>query len=341
MKRFTQISIFLLALGLTACASTQSNMVVASGEDKDVGLGGTGMLATTGDADNGLGGTGILGEITGFGSIFVNGIEIEYDKATAFTIDGKPADFQQLAIGDVVEVLTTDANEYTHAQIINLRHEVIGKVESIDPQTFSFTVQGQTVVQPVNKRLLPEVGSTVAVAGFRVDKNTIVSTRVEPAAVKTSLLRTGTALPFKEKTSRWLVQMHVQENRAAFQLEGATHVLSVKQKAEKTYADRLGIKILQLQKPAAGQLKLERVIEPGAMPRGQRLTEPSQWHGGSKMNKPVPGAMPGPGAGSGFGPGSTGSGSGAGSMGGSGSSPAQGPQPGSGQMNMNGRLGGR
>jgi len=336
MNRFTRISILLLALGLAACASTQSNMVAASGEDKDVGLGGTGMLATAGDADNGLGGTGILGEITGFGSIFVNGIEIEYDSGTSFTIDGKPADYQQLEIGDVVEVLTTDANEYTRAQIINLRHEVIGEVEAIDPQTFSFTVRGQTVVQPVNKRLLPEVGSTVAVAGFRIDDSTIVSTRVMPAAAKSGLLRTGTALPFKEKTARWLVQIHVQKNKAVFQLQGVTHVLSVKQKAENTYADRLGIKILQLQKPASGRLKLERVIEPGAMPRGQRIPAPLQWRGGNKMNKPVSGAMPGPGTGSGFGQ-SPGSGSGSGA----GSSPGQGPQSGSGQRNMNGRFGGR
>ncbi len=341
MNSFTRISIFLLALGLAACASTQSNMVAASDEDKDVGLGGTGMLASTdGDADNGLGGTGILGEITGFGSIFVNGIEIEYDSGTSFTIDGQSAEYQQLEIGDVVEVLTTDANEYTRAQIINLRHEVIGKVEAIDPQTFSFTVQGQTVVQPVNKRLLPEVGSTVAVAGFRVDDNTIVSTRVMPAAAKSGLLRTGTALPFKEKTARWLVQMHVQKNKAVFQLQGTTHVLSIKQKAENTYADRLGIKILQLQKPVSGRLKLERVIEPGAMPRGQRIPAPLQWRGGNKMHKPVPGAMPGPGTGSGFGQSSgSGSGSGSGSMGGS--SPGQGPQSGSGQRNMNGRPGGR
>lgn len=331
MNSFTRISIFLLAFGLAACASTQSNMYAASDEDNDVGLGGTGMLATVdGDADIGLGGTGILGEITGFGSIFVNGIEIEYDSGTSFTIDGKPAEYQQLEIGDVVEVLTTDANEYTRAQVINLRHEVIGKVEAIDPQTFSFTVQGQTVVQPVNKRLLPEVGSTVAVAGFRIDDNTIVSTRVIPAAAKSGLLRTATALPFKEKTARWLVQVHVQKNKAVFQLQGATHVLSVKQKTENTYADRLGIKILQLQKPANGSLKLERVIEPGVMPRGRRIPAPLQWRGGNKMHKPVSGAVPGPGTGSGFGSGSMG-----------GSSSGQGSQSGSGQRNMNGRPGGR
>ncbi len=326
MNRFYRIIIFLLIVGLAACTSTRSNMYAAGDEDKDVGLGGTGMLANAdSDVDNGLGGTGILGEITGFGSIFVNGIEIEYDSKTRFTIDGKPAGYQRLEIGDVVEVLTTDADKHTQAKIINLRHEVVGKVEAIEPQTFSFTVQGQTVIQPVNKRLLPEVGRSVAVSGFRVDENTIVSTRVMPADAQSSLLRTHTALPFEEKTTRWLVQMHVQKNEAVFQLQGVTHVLSVKKKAGNSYADRLGIRILQLQKPATGRLKLERVIEPAVMPRGQRVSAPLQWRGGNKMHKPVPGSIPGPGTGSGFG-----SGSGSGNR----------PQSGSGQKNMKGRFGG-
>jgi len=135
MNNLYRIIIFLLAVSFAACASTPSNMAVANNdEDKDIGLGGTGMLAATdSEAGSGLGGTGILGKITGFGSIFVNGIEIEYDNETAFTIDGKTAVSQQLEIGDVVEVLTTDANKYTQARVINLRHEVIGKVESVLP----------------------------------------------------------------------------------------------------------------------------------------------------------------------------------------------------------------
>jgi hypothetical protein len=46
------------------------------------------MLASAGGTGSGLGGTGILGKVTGFGSVFVNGIEIEYDDKTIYTIDG-------------------------------------------------------------------------------------------------------------------------------------------------------------------------------------------------------------------------------------------------------------
>lgn len=298
MNNLYRIIILLLITSFTACTSTQSNLLAADDEDNDIGLGGTGLLAhANSGADSGLGGTGILGEITGFGSIFVNGIEIEYDSETTFTVNGKAAAYQQLEVGDVVEVLTTDLNKHTQAQIINLRHEVIGKVESIDPDTFSFTVQGQTVIQPINKRRLPEVGTSVAVSGFRVDKETIVSTRVMPANAEQTLLRTSTELPFKQKTTHWLVQIHVQNDKAVFKLEGTRHVLSIKEKTKKSLSDRLGIRILQLQKPATGQLQLERVIEPMEMPRGQRVSVPAQWPGGYKGQKHMPGSMPGPGAG--------------------------------------------
>jgi hypothetical protein len=313
MNNIYRLIILLLLISFSACTSNPSNMSAGNDEDEDIGLGGTGLLATAdGDSDNGLGGTGILGEITGFGSVFVNGIEIEYDRETTFTIDGKPADYQQLQIGDVVEVLTSDLDKHTQAKIINLRHEVIGKVEATDAQTFSFTVQGQTIIKPIHNRLLPEVGTMVAVSGFRIDNKTIISTRVVPTDAKETLLRTHTGLPFENKTTHWLVQLHVKNNKVAFQLSGTEHALKVKQKTKKTYADLLGIKILQLKKPAAGRLKLERVVEPMMMPRGQRVSIPLQQRGGNGY-KSGTGSMSGPGTGHGSGAGagsSTGSGSG-------------------------------
>lgn len=292
MSYFLRIIMFFLMTSLVACVSNPLHTVAADDEDKDIGLGGTGLLAnTTSDTGNGLGGTGLLGEITGFGSIFVNGIEVEYDSETPFTIDGKASAYQPLEIGDVIEVLTLDASNHTQARQINLRHEVIGRVDSVEAETFSFTIRGQSIIQAIDKASLPEVGARVAVSGFRINEQTIVSTRVTPADAKQTLLRTHTALPFREKATRWRVQTHVQNNKAVFQLDGVTHVLNMKEKTERSFADRLGIMILQLQKPATGQLKLEQVIEPMKMPRGQpaSTTEP----GGNRLLKNMPGSIPG------------------------------------------------
>lgn len=282
--------IFLLIISLASCVSTQSNMTAANDEDQDIGLGGTGLLANTG---SGLGGTGILGEITGYGSIFVNGIEVEYDSRTVFTIDGKAATYQQLEIGDVVEVLTTDDSQHTYAQKINLRHEVIGNVESVDPQTYSFKVHGQTVIQAIDKGALPEVKTTVAVSGFRIDEQTILSTRVVSLDTKQSLLRTNIELPFKEKTDRWLVQLHVQNAQAIFQLDGIKHILSLQEKTGESLKSSLNVRVLQLHKSTSDKLKLDRVIKPLELPRGRQSLMPVQRPGSNMQPGTTPALMPG------------------------------------------------
>ena len=270
----------LLVLSLGACVSSQSNVVAANDEDKDIGLGGTGVVAgADSGAGSGLGGTGILGEITGFGSIFVNGIEIEYDNKTAFSINGKTAVPQPLEIGDVVEVLTVDDKQHTQAQIINLRHEVIGVVESVEPQTYSFTVNGQSIVQSVVKSTFPEVGTTVAVAGFRIDGQTIVSTRVTPAKTGQDLLRSDTRLPFIKDAQRWLIQTKTMSGKVIFQNDGVTRSFSLDNKTDKSVKDGLGIKILQLQKSATGKINLKQIVEAVNIPRGKRLLNPVRQQG--------------------------------------------------------------
>jgi len=273
------ITLILITLSLSVCSSTALNMSVSGDEDSDIGLGGTGMLAKNIKDDSGMGGTGILGQITGFGSIFVNGIEVEYDNKTPFTIDGKTATPQQLEIGDVVEVLTLDTRQHTQALTINLRHEVIGKVEAIETQTYSFKINGQTIILPINAGTLPEVGSRVAVSGFRVNDNTIMSSRVTPAGTKHSLLRTHTELPFTGKTKQWLIQMHVQ-NKVSFNLGVTPHTFTTREKTEKS-DKHLRIKILELQKSDSGQLKLNKVINPATLPLGKpekHLISPGQWN---------------------------------------------------------------
>ena len=266
MSRIYKLFIFLLIISVTSCASDYSTINAANDEDKDIGLGGTGLLANTG---SGLGGTGIIGEITGFGSIFVNGIEVEYNNKTPFSINGNEATYQQLKIGDVVEVLTTNSSNHTRAQKINLRHEVIGRVESVNAETFSYIVQGQTIIQKQNTRALPEVGTTVAVSGMRINEQTIMSTRTAVTNTEQRLLRIGTELPFKGQAARWSIQMHIKNGQAEIQLDGNKQILSI----DKTIADSSkavsAIKILELHRSATGQLKLDNVLSPSDIPRGQ------------------------------------------------------------------------
>jgi hypothetical protein len=299
MNKYYRVLLFLLFSGLAACVSTQSPVQLAGNdEDEDVGLGGTGLLAETDTGAGGIGGTGITGVITGYGSIFVNGIEIEYDDETPFTIDGESVPSQNLEIGDVVDVLTVDSKQYTHAQIINLRHEIIGVVESVEPQTYSFNINGQSIVQPVNKSVLPEVGSTVAVSGFRIDEKTVLSTRVKPADIKQSLVRAHTELPYKDRAARWLIQKYVKDGDVRIHLGSVAHEFKLDEgKVDKgkgeSLSDRLGIKILGVNKLVSGRLVIDQVIDPVTVPRGSRIPVPAHQPINNRMQYEVPGASPG------------------------------------------------
>lgn len=309
MNNIYRIITLLLVISITACVSSQSNIVAANDEDKDIGLGGTGMVAdTNNNTGSGLGGTGIIGEITGYGSIFVNGIEVEHDNDTAFTINGKTAAHQQLEIGDVVEILTVDAKQHTNAQIINLRHEVIGRVESVEPETYSFTVRGQAIVQAINKGKQPEVGEIIAVSGFRLDQQTILSTRISSADVEQSMLRTSTRLPFSNKAQRWLIQTHVRANKATIQHNDVAYTFALTEKTNKSFKDQLGIQILQLQKSATEKLELKQVIEQANIPRGRPSLKPVRQQNGNMLQRVSPGSVTNSNSGSGAAPnsGSTG-----------------------------------
>jgi len=283
MIHLYKIFAFLLITSLTACVSTPSNLAASSDEDQDIGLGGTGMLASTG---NGLGGTGIIGEITGFGSIFVNGIEIEYDNKTPFTMNGKTVAYQSLAIGDVVEVLTTNGRQHTDARTINVRHEVIGEVDSVNPQTHSFTVQGQTIIPASKNHPLPTMGDRLAVSGFRINSQEIQATRITPADNRPALLRTEASLPFSNQAARWLIQTHVSNGQLKVHFNSNTQVISI---AQKTVASgtQSGMKILRLQKSSTTQVSLERVINSAELPRG-RSTETLLPHPNNNIRRSRP-----------------------------------------------------
>ena len=67
---------------------------------KDQGIGGTGSIFR--GEDQGLTGTGYFGTISNFGSIIINGREIDVSEAPFVKIDGVTADISELKIGHVI-----------------------------------------------------------------------------------------------------------------------------------------------------------------------------------------------------------------------------------------------
>jgi uncharacterized membrane protein YgcG len=180
LKLFCLISIL---LALSSCTGG-TRTYLAADDDEDYGIGGTGLVAQN------LGGAavGIVGEITGFGSIFVNGFEVENDDSTIISVNGRKVLKHEFEIGEVVEVLTPDERPLTNAALINVRHEVIGPVSEIDRARNRFTILNQNVLienLPANI----EIGAFLAISGFRDDDGQIHATHIAAAKRGSVLIR--------------------------------------------------------------------------------------------------------------------------------------------------------
>jgi hypothetical protein len=157
-----------------------SKFSIAVEKPKDDGIGGTGMVLSPGD--DGIGGTGIIGTITEFGSIFVNGQEIDYDRDQTVMIDGIASSNKALKIGHVVKVVATNSDNHLVTNSISIDHEVIGPISAIDHDKATATVLGQPVIMSARKKMGPfKIGDWVAVSGLRRTNGTIVASLVEPS----------------------------------------------------------------------------------------------------------------------------------------------------------------
>lgn len=98
-------------------------------------------------AGGGIGGTGISqGPVTGFGSIFVNGLEIETTGAKIEVDDNQNASQGDLRVGMVVLVeWEKDAGGKYTARRVKYAKDVQGTVQGIDTTNNTLTVLGQTV----------------------------------------------------------------------------------------------------------------------------------------------------------------------------------------------------
>jgi Domain of unknown function (DUF5666) len=159
------------------------------------GIGGTGQRITRAP---GIGGTGIIGTITGFGSILVNGFEIDFAPDLPISFQDKTVWGDALRVGHVVEIEADGKGQRLTARRIAVRHEVGGPIQSIDRDKQQIVVLGQTVmvsqtiiaVQDQSTSLNDiAVGDRVDVSGLRRDDGVIVASRVDKAVSEAALIR--------------------------------------------------------------------------------------------------------------------------------------------------------
>ncbi|MDR3533271.1 MAG: DUF5666 domain-containing protein [Rhodopila sp.] len=171
-----------LAGGVVCRAGRNGGPVVA-----DRGIGGTGApMAVPGLSrvgDRGIGGTGVVGVITGFASVCVNGLEVRYDRSAAVDINGTPASASALRAGQMVVIQAEGAAKASYARTISVRHEVAGRIESVQLRSGMLTIGGQPVSVPEGTWGANHfrLGDWVEVSGLRREDGIIVASRLDRA----------------------------------------------------------------------------------------------------------------------------------------------------------------
>jgi hypothetical protein len=133
------------------------------------GIGGTGLT----DWSGGIGGTGVFGTITGFGSLIINGLHVDFApdqkvESLLGSVTGK-----DLQIGQVVAVQANNVGQGLVAQRIVLQTALVGQVEAIDTEQSELVVAGERIVilpNLTNSAFSLEqlkVGDTLVVSGAR------------------------------------------------------------------------------------------------------------------------------------------------------------------------------
>lgn len=145
------------------------------------GIGGTGL-----QAEGGIGGTGIVGIITGFGSVCVNGLELDYDSSTPVSINGLPTSTKNLALGQVVAIDASGTNANLVANSISIINALEGPVTQIQADSGVLYVMGQRVRTTTDTYLVgisslgeTTLGQPVRVSGYRNAADEVVASRIE------------------------------------------------------------------------------------------------------------------------------------------------------------------
>jgi hypothetical protein len=185
-------------------------------DDQKDGVGGTGhSTPQAGEKDaavrsgDGIGGTGIVGIVTGFGSICVNGLEVEYDDSTVIDANGAAASSTDLAVGQLVVVEAAGRGDRLRAERIAVRDAVVGPAFEIDAARGELVVLGQTVrvgpdaamgdrphQQPLALGDIA-IGDFLAVSGLRQADGVVVATRVDRVASSERVSVSGPLLPLE------------------------------------------------------------------------------------------------------------------------------------------------
>ena len=178
--------------GVGGTGAEPGSGVGGTGLDPGSGVGGTGLEPGSGtglEPGSGVGGTGLqlYGTVTALGSICVNGLRVVYEPDVAVQVDGRTADAEALAVGQVVWVDAVQRDDATRARRIEVWHALVGRIDARAPDGATLRLGGRSVEVLAETRIAGDrdhalaAGRSVAVSGLWRDGDHVVATRIDPA----------------------------------------------------------------------------------------------------------------------------------------------------------------
>ena len=191
-----------------------------TGDDDEKGIGGTGVIGH----DNGIGGTGqtaensqlifVTGTIHAFGSVCVNGIEIDYATDTPVSTDSnRNLKTSSLKVGQVVDIIAEKniGNGMPKAKNIAIRFPLQGPVTKINPGGRLISVMGKPVhLDNLQAGKSIKLGDSVRVSGLQNTNGEIMATFIESMPKQTPARIAPSKTKIPSNITRLSVQGYVQ-----------------------------------------------------------------------------------------------------------------------------------
>ncbi|MGR3513627.1 MAG: DUF5666 domain-containing protein [Paracoccaceae bacterium] len=138
--------------------------------------------------EGGIGGTGIVGVVTGFGSILINGLQVELDARTEYANAFGPLSADALHPGHSVTIAARRTPDRLVAQRVTQDLLLVGTLRHGQS---GLAVNGVPVLREPGSQGSGDVGQRVAISGVWTSSG-VVASRIEPAPIGPDIV-SGTA----------------------------------------------------------------------------------------------------------------------------------------------------
>jgi hypothetical protein len=210
-------SIIIVSLFLTLVSACGSRPVQFADYAEESGFGGTGIIAYSvveDEGKSGFGGTGIVGNISAFGSIWVNGIEIDYPEDVSIESNLQSTQ-QQLKLGQTVMLETEQGlspDNLPTTKRIRIHYQFVGPIQRMSEEELWINDQQVTITADtqVDQGLSLVEGEYIAVNAMQAQDGHWQASRLNLNLAKIDALQALPDFTFSSSVTRVIVDERME-----------------------------------------------------------------------------------------------------------------------------------